>query len=115
MQKLLLWDRKTEGGFPETKVLKQRVRDQIDPKRDLGHSDVGGKKKGAVPQQSDEGVGIEGKVGEVKVDGVRVGGRVEKAAESMVKDMESEGVPEEKGEEGDVKRNADGSVCEDCR
>ncbi|KAL1613035.1 hypothetical protein SLS60_001267 [Paraconiothyrium brasiliense] len=41
---VLLWDRKTEGGFPETKVLKQRVRDHIDPKRDLGHSDVGGKK-----------------------------------------------------------------------
>lgn len=114
VQKLLLWDRKTEGGFPETKVLKQRVRDQIDPKRDLGHSDVGGKKKGAVPQQSDEGVGIEGKV-DGKVEGVRVNGRVEKAAESMVADMEAEGVPEEKGGEGDVKRNADGSVCEDCR
>ena len=41
---VLLWDRKAEGGFPETKVLKQRVRDQIDPNRDLGHSDVGGKK-----------------------------------------------------------------------
>ncbi|GAB7340543.1 hypothetical protein MBLNU457_6958t1 [Dothideomycetes sp. NU457] len=47
-QSVLLWDRKTEGGFPETKVLKQLVRDQIDPKRDLGHSDKGGKaaKKG---------------------------------------------------------------------
>ena len=27
------------GGFPEAKVLKQRVRDQIDPDRDLGHND----------------------------------------------------------------------------
>lgn len=68
-----------------------------------------------MPQQSDEGVGVEGKVEEVKVDGVRVGGRAEKAAESMVADTEAEGVPEEKGGEGDVKRNADGSVCEDCR
>lgn len=41
-ESVLLWDRKTEGGFPETKVLKQLVRDQIDPKRDLGHSDKGG-------------------------------------------------------------------------
>ena len=41
---VLLWDRKAEGGFPETKVLKQRVRDHIEPKKDLGHSDVGGKK-----------------------------------------------------------------------
>ncbi|KAH6720101.1 selT/selW/selH seleno protein domain-containing protein [Leptodontidium sp. MPI-SDFR-AT-0119] len=35
----LLWDRKAEGGFPETKELKRRVRDIIDPKRDLGHVD----------------------------------------------------------------------------
>jgi len=39
MQEILLWDRKTEGGFPETKVLKQRLRDHIQPERDLGHSD----------------------------------------------------------------------------
>lgn len=44
VQTVLLWDRKSEGGFPETKVLKQRVRDHIEPKKDLGHSDVGGKK-----------------------------------------------------------------------
>eukprot|EP00419_Tripos_fusus_P025190 CAMPEP_0172724128 /NCGR_PEP_ID=MMETSP1074-20121228/85204_1 /TAXON_ID=2916 /ORGANISM="Ceratium fusus, Strain PA161109" /LENGTH=171 /DNA_ID=CAMNT_0013550497 /DNA_START=15 /DNA_END=530 /DNA_ORIENTATION=- len=35
-----LWDRKTQGGFPEAKVLKQLVRDQIAPQRDLGHSDT---------------------------------------------------------------------------
>lgn len=40
---MLLWDRKAEGGFPDTKVLKQRVRDVVQPERDLGHSDVGGK------------------------------------------------------------------------
>jgi hypothetical protein len=34
--------------YAETKVLKQKVRDHIDPKKDLGHSDVGGKKKAAV-------------------------------------------------------------------
>ncbi|KIW02601.1 uncharacterized protein PV09_06050 [Verruconis gallopava] len=37
---VLLWDRKEEGGFPETKILKQRVRDHLDPKRSLGHSDT---------------------------------------------------------------------------
>ena len=36
---VLLWDRKTEGGFPETKILKQRVRNHIEPGLDLGHSD----------------------------------------------------------------------------
>ncbi len=36
---VLLWDRKTEDGFPDIKLLKQKVRDQIDPARSLGHSD----------------------------------------------------------------------------
>ncbi len=35
----LIWDRKTEGGFPDSKVLKQRVRDRLDPERSLGHVD----------------------------------------------------------------------------
>ncbi|MET0605735.1 MAG: SelT/SelW/SelH family protein [Beijerinckiaceae bacterium] len=35
----LIWDRKTDGGFPDAKILKQRVRDLIDPGRDLGHID----------------------------------------------------------------------------
>ena len=35
----LLWDRKREGGFPDAKTLKQRVRDRLDPGRDLGHVD----------------------------------------------------------------------------
>ena len=34
-----IWDRRTDGGFPDVKVLKQRVRDAIDPERDLGHLD----------------------------------------------------------------------------
>lgn len=34
-----LWERKADGGFPDAKVLKQRVRDHIDPERDLGHND----------------------------------------------------------------------------
>jgi selenoprotein W-related protein len=35
----VIWDRKADGGFPEAKVLKQRVRDVVWPERDLGHSD----------------------------------------------------------------------------
>ncbi len=34
-----VWERVADGGFPEAKVLKQRVRDRIEPGRDLGHSD----------------------------------------------------------------------------
>ncbi|KAI9675124.1 MAG: hypothetical protein M1817_001532 [Caeruleum heppii] len=44
VEKRVLWDRKVEGGFPETKELKRRVRDVIQPGRDLGHVDG---KKGA--------------------------------------------------------------------
>jgi len=35
----VVWERKADGGFPEAKVLKQRVRDCFDPSRDLGHID----------------------------------------------------------------------------
>lgn len=35
----LVWDRKVEGGFPEMKVLKQKVRDRVNPNFGLGHSD----------------------------------------------------------------------------
>lgn len=34
-----VWCRVADEGFPEAKVLKQRVRDVIAPERDLGHSD----------------------------------------------------------------------------
>ncbi|WP_232627783.1 SelT/SelW/SelH family protein [Methylobacterium sp. Leaf118] len=34
-----IWERVRDGGFPDVKTLKQRVRDRIDPARDLGHVD----------------------------------------------------------------------------
>jgi len=36
----LLFSRKEAGRFPESKELKQRIRDVIDPARPLGHSDT---------------------------------------------------------------------------
>ncbi len=47
----MLWDRKTDGGFPETKELKNRVRNVIDPGRDMGHVDRS-LKKGRKPAVS---------------------------------------------------------------
>lgn len=35
----LLWSRKAEGRFPDIVELKQRLRDRVDPDRDLGHID----------------------------------------------------------------------------
>tara|TARA_R110002124_G_scaffold45163_1_gene136951 strand:+ start:8017 stop:8298 length:282 start_codon:yes stop_codon:yes gene_type:complete len=37
----VVWDRKRDGGFPEIKVLKQRVRDVAVPDKELGHSEGG--------------------------------------------------------------------------
>ena len=34
-----VWERKADGGFPDVKTLKRRVRDQLDPSRNLGHLD----------------------------------------------------------------------------
>jgi selenoprotein W-related protein len=35
----LIWERQRDGGFPDVKALKQRVRDLLDPERNLGHVD----------------------------------------------------------------------------
>lgn len=35
----LIFSRKEAGRFPEAKEVKQLIRDDIDPARDLGHSD----------------------------------------------------------------------------
>jgi selenoprotein W-related protein len=41
----LVWERKRDGGFPDSRALKQLVRDRIDPERDLGHVDRIGTQK----------------------------------------------------------------------
>lgn len=35
-----IFDRKESGGFPEIKVLKQKVRDIVAPHKSLGHADT---------------------------------------------------------------------------
>lgn len=34
-----IWERKRDGGFPDIKTLKQKVRDTVAPDRGLGHID----------------------------------------------------------------------------
>ncbi|KAJ8065682.1 hypothetical protein OCU04_006354 [Sclerotinia nivalis] len=53
-----LWDRKSEGGFPETKELKKRLRNIIDPSRDLGHVD--GKKSTTTTMTSSSSITARG-------------------------------------------------------
>ena len=35
----VIWERKRDGGFPDVKELKTRVRDRINPDQSLGHLD----------------------------------------------------------------------------
>jgi len=35
----LVWERKRDGGFPQPKELKQRIRDAAFPGKDLGHAE----------------------------------------------------------------------------
>ena len=36
----VLFDRSSEGRFPEVKEIKQLIRDELAPDMDLGHSDI---------------------------------------------------------------------------
>lgn len=50
-----MWNRKDDGGFPETKELKRRVRDVIEPGRDLGHVDRDHKKEKEAQEKVEDG------------------------------------------------------------
>lgn len=101
VKETLLWDRKAEGGFPEAKVLKQRVRDVVEPGRGLGHSDT--------PSARVKGEGEGGKVdlaGKVREEGPR---------NPLVRRMRPE-MGAAKGEGGgDVEGGGEGRECEECR
>jgi hypothetical protein len=46
-----IFDRKTQGKFPEPKEIKRMIRDRIAPSKDLGHSDVHGGKTGTIDEE----------------------------------------------------------------
>lgn len=51
---VLIWDRKRDGGFPEAKILKQLIRNHIEPEKNLGHSDTpSSKAKQAITNEVD--------------------------------------------------------------
>ncbi len=106
-KKTLLWDRKRDGGFPETKELKRRVRDVIAPGRDLGHVDREYPKGG-------KGVVVSGGGGG---DGKEGAGEVKEVGSGKQQGQQSSGV-----EGGEVDARAgkgkvcglEGGRCEDC-
>ncbi|KAK0516101.1 hypothetical protein JMJ35_002135 [Cladonia borealis] len=98
-----LWDRKTEGGFPEVKHLKQLVRNIIDPTRDLGHVDRHNKPE-TTKQSGDTAPG--------------------KAAPSSTNDTDEKTIPIDPdasvargppAEEGESKAGGKETGCDDCK
>ena len=109
-----IWDRKVDSGFPETKELKGRVRDAVEPGRGLGHTDRAlNKMKGNGEAMGDEKTGPE----QVADDGVK-------------RDVEKEAIAKEVSADGNVEVKVGGDVvgkvvssggkktetgeCEDC-
>jgi hypothetical protein len=104
VQATTLWDRKVDGGFPETKVLKGQVRDLVVPDRKLGHTDraLGREAGGKGPEGKVAGGvgGADGKEGaEVEVQGVDAEGNAEMSA----------------GRDGGGHIGRAGEECVDCR
>lgn len=114
IQRAVLWDRKVDGGFPETKELKRRVRDVIQPGRDLGHVDRDyysgrGKKEGdgegGVKKEEEEEGAVKGMEGQKKaVDTTATGSGSSTSAEGKACEMGEACSVEEEG----------GRKCEDC-
>lgn len=128
----------------ETKELKKRVRDIIDPSRDLGHVD--GKKKSTVAETTSSSTseaapsGVQTPMIEQYADGVnqaqsqeietslpkairpsalsRLTGETEAGRKFTPMDVDTAVVAGEQNmqyvDADGVKRNADGSICEDC-
>lgn len=76
----VLWDRKRDGGFPEVKDLKRRVRDVVEPGRNLGHVDRGVSGTGSSAREKEPEGGEAGE-GTVVVKG---GGEAEGKCEDCV-------------------------------
>ncbi|KAK4238144.1 Rdx family-domain-containing protein [Achaetomium macrosporum] len=109
----VLWDRKIDGGFPETKELKRRVRDVIQPGRDLGHVDRDYARRG-------KGDGEE----EGKKEGLKEGGVAAGRKEKEGKAIQGHKAEDtEKGDRAGEPRtgracSVEGQkeeVCEDCQ
>ncbi|KAI9796730.1 MAG: hypothetical protein M1825_006516 [Sarcosagium campestre] len=123
VERRILWDRKVDGGFPETKILKRLVRDLVQPERGLGHIDRGGESVSTSRQTEEE---TEEKRTEKTEEGRRESRdahgqeedrkKVELKREEVVqKQLGRVGLEEKGTDAGDGGDGGDGNVvCEDC-
>ncbi|KAJ9660827.1 hypothetical protein H2198_002366 [Neophaeococcomyces mojaviensis] len=96
----LLWDRKRDSGFPETKELKNRVRNVIDPERDMGHVDRALKKG----KPGSEGAG----------GGVAYKDIIDGSTESAATTASTTTTKVENGEKSHADHAAAGATVDDC-
>ncbi|KAJ9137826.1 hypothetical protein NKR19_g8049 [Coniochaeta hoffmannii] len=111
IQHTSLWDRKTDGGFPETKELKRRVRDVIEPRRNLGHvdRDYNSRKEPAAEGAADEEQRRETTA--AATTGAGAGGKEELETIADKGEESPGGGGADKAEE----ENAARRTCEDCQ
>lgn len=112
----VLWDRKIDGGFPETKELKRRVRDLVEPGRGLGHVDrdygrVGAEKAEGENREvgNSEGVEMEWKKAERGGEG---GG--DKNGTGTSNKLGDDAKYEKGGSTGNDQGDGEGEKCADC-
>jgi predicted Rdx family selenoprotein len=123
----ILWDRKTEGGFPEVKQLKALVRDIIEPSRSLGHIDRANAKAKEVKASGAQDTSVDSSAGDIQPSSTQgVDSSPSKtlpATDSTSKHTPWRSPREEKAESGrgimgEGKENdtsaMEGEVCEDC-
>jgi predicted Rdx family selenoprotein len=110
----VLWDRAIDGGFPETKELKRRVRDVVEPKRDLGHVDRNYPRKtgengaagGEVTEQKKEGSTVLPRPGDIAAKAASI---IHPQAQEQHESGTGAGDRETPGDVGGKKEH-----CEDC-
>lgn len=119
-QSRILWDRKADGGFPETKELKRRVRDVIEPGRDLGHVDRHGPSAStSKAKPGEEGVAVAPTTSSTTATTISKGGQKEGPSRAELEAAGQAGGGYPGSSEAAVQlvddlREEGKEVCEDC-
>lgn len=122
IQRTVIWDRKVDGGFPETKVLKGRVRDLVEPGRALGHTDRALRKGKAENEEQKEDQKKDAEGGAEGAGGAGDGGKEGASAASTSANTEPQPQPADangRDAEGNAERSVESQQapedCQDCR
>lgn len=111
----VIWDRKQDGGFPETKELKNRVRNIIEPGKDMGHVDRA-LRKGKDGSSEKQGASTD-KQG--KVDVASTGDKTGQSTAQISSEQSAQGDGKTVGKSTEHAEHRDGKSppddCEECK